>query len=88
MGGALFFIGYPQATLVYFVFAGSCLAFLRYNFHPASVFLGDTGSMYLGFVLSTLPLFMKSSDSLFVSLGVPMLAMGVPRSSAARCGPC
>ena len=78
MGGALFFIGYPQATLVYFVFAGSCLAFLRYNFHPASVFLGDTGSMYLGFVLSTLPLFMKSSDSLFVSLGVPMLAMGVP----------
>ncbi len=78
MGGALFFIGYPQATLAYFVFAGACLAFLRYNFHPASVFLGDTGSMYLGFVLSTLPLFMKSSDSLFVSLGVPMLAMGVP----------
>ena len=78
MGGALFFVGYPQATLAYFVFAGACLAFLRYNFHPASVFLGDTGSMYLGFVLSTLPLLMKSSDSLFVSLGVPMLAMGVP----------
>ncbi len=78
MGGALFFIGYPQATLVYFVFAGACLAFLRYNFHPASVFLGDTGSMFLGFTLATLPLFTKSGDSLFVSLGVPMLAMGVP----------
>ena len=78
MGGALFFIGYPQATLSYFVFAGACLAFLRYNFHPASVFLGDTGSMYIGYALSSLALTMKSSDSLFVSVGVPILAMGVP----------
>ena len=78
MGGALFFIGYPKATLVYFVFAGACLAFLRYNFHPASVFLGDTGSMYLGFVLAVLPMTLKSGDSLFVSLGVPLLAMGGP----------
>ena len=78
MGGALVFIGYPQATLVYLAFAGACLAFLRYNFNPASVFLGDTGSMYIGFLLSVLPLVMKSGDSLFVSLGVPLLAMGVP----------
>ena len=78
MGGSLVFIGYPQATLVYLAFAGACLAFLRYNFHPASVFLGDTGSMYIGFLLSVLPLVMKSGDSLFVSLGVPLLAMGVP----------
>ncbi|MBQ6915963.1 MAG: undecaprenyl/decaprenyl-phosphate alpha-N-acetylglucosaminyl 1-phosphate transferase, partial [Kiritimatiellae bacterium] len=78
MGGALAFIGYPQATLVYLAFAGACLAFLRYNFHPASVFLGDTGSMYIGFLLSVLPLVMKSGDSFFVSIGVPILAMGVP----------
>ncbi len=31
---------------------GACLAFLRYNFHPASIFLGDTGSMFLGFVIT------------------------------------
>ena len=78
MGGALAFIGYPLATLVYLAFAGACLAFLRYNFHPASVFLGDTGSMYIGFLLSVLPLVMKSGDSFFVSIGVPLLAMGVP----------
>ena len=78
MGGSLVFIGYPQATLVYLAFAGACLAFLRYNFNPASVFLGDTGSMYIGFLLSVLPLVMKSGDSLFVSVGVPLLAMGVP----------
>ena len=78
MGGALAFIGSPQSMLVYCAFAGACLAFLRYNFNPASVFLGDSGSMYIGFVLSTLPLLMKSGDSLFVSLGVPLLTMGVP----------
>lgn len=78
MGGALFFIGYPMATLPYFAFAGACLGFLRYNFNPASVFLGDTGSMFLGFFLATMPLMTKASDSLFVSLGVPLLAMGVP----------
>ena len=78
MGGALFFIGYPMATLPYFAFAGACLGFLRYNFNPASVFLGDTGSMFLGFFLATIPLLTKASDSLFVSLGVPLLAMGVP----------
>jgi UDP-N-acetylmuramyl pentapeptide phosphotransferase/UDP-N-acetylglucosamine-1-phosphate transferase len=78
MGGALFFIGYPQATLVYMVFVGACLGFLRYNFNPASVLLGDAGSMFLGFALASLPLMTKSVDSLFVGVGVPMLAMGVP----------
>ena len=79
MGGALFFIGYPQATLVYMAFVGACLGFLRYNFNPASVFLGDTGSMFLGFFLSTVPLLTRAGDSFLVGIGVPLLAMGVPK---------
>ena len=78
MAGALFFGGQPENTLVYFAFLGACLGFLRYNFNPASVFLGDTGSMFLGFSLATMPLVVGGSNSLFVSLGVPILAMGVP----------
>lgn len=78
MGGSLAFIGSPQSMLVHCAFAGGCLAFLRYNFNPASVFLGDAGSMFIGFFLSAVPLLMKSGDSLFVSIGVPLLAMGVP----------
>ena len=78
MAGALFFSGQPENTLIYFAFLGSCLGFLRYNFNPASVFLGDTGSMFLGFSLATMPLAAGGSNSLFVSLGVPILAMGVP----------
>jgi UDP-N-acetylmuramyl pentapeptide phosphotransferase/UDP-N-acetylglucosamine-1-phosphate transferase len=78
MGMSLVFIGYPNSSLMFFVFIGACLGFLRYNFNPASVFLGDTGSMFLGYTLAVLPLLMKAGDSFLVSLGVPVLCMGVP----------
>ena len=78
IAGSLFFVKRPGDTIFYFTLAGACLGFLRYNFNPASVFLGDTGSMYLGFMVSTLPLVTNCSNSLFVSIGVPLLAMGVP----------
>ena len=78
LAGALLFTGNSPATLPYLVFAGACLGFLRYNFHPASVFLGDTGSMFLGLCVATLPLMTGSRKELVASLGVPMLAMGIP----------
>ncbi|MBO7721208.1 MAG: hypothetical protein J6T01_02260 [Kiritimatiellae bacterium] len=78
MAGGVFFVREPQATLFYFAFAGGLLGFLRYNYNPASVFLGDCGSMYIGFMLSTLPLASHVPNSFLVSVGVPLLAMGVP----------
>lgn len=78
LAGALLFTGNSAATLPYLVFAGACLGFLRYNFHPASVFLGDTGSMFLGLCVATLPLMTGSRKELVASLGVPLLAMGIP----------
>jgi len=78
MGGSCFLANNPQASLFYFAFAGALLGFLRYNYNPASVFLGDSGSMYIGFVLSTLPLASHVPNSFLVSVGVPLLAMGVP----------
>jgi len=76
--GALLFTGNTAATLPYLVLAGACLGFLRYNFHPASVFLGDTGSMFLGLCIATLPLMTGSRKELLASLGMPLLAMGIP----------
>ena len=76
--GALLFTGNTASTLPYLVLAGACLGFLRYNFHPASVFLGDTGSMFLGLCVATLPLMTGSRKELVASLGMPLLAMGVP----------
>lgn len=78
MAGALFFVASPSQMMIHLAFIGSVLGFLRYNFNPASVFLGDTGAMFLGFFLSTVSLMTKASDSLLVSIGVPLLAMGVP----------
>ena len=78
MAGSLFFARNPQATLFHIAFAGALLGFLRYNYNPASVFLGDCGSMFIGFVIGTLPLATQTPNSFLVSVGVPMLAMGVP----------
>lgn len=78
MAGALFFVGQVEASLAFFAFVGACLGFLRYNFSPASVFLGDAGSMFLGFFLSVLALLANTSHSFLVGVGVPILAMGVP----------
>ena len=78
MAGALFLSRNPQTTLFYFALMGGFLAFLCYNYNPASVFLGDSGSMFIGFVISVLPLVSQVPNSFLVSVGVPLLAMGVP----------
>jgi UDP-N-acetylmuramyl pentapeptide phosphotransferase/UDP-N-acetylglucosamine-1-phosphate transferase len=66
------------AVLVMLGFIGACLGFLRYNFHPASIFLGDTGSMFLGFTLGVVSLETFTKNSFLVSLTIPMLVLGVP----------
>ena len=78
LAGALLFTGNFAETLPYLVLGGACLGFLRYNFHPASVFLGDSGSMFLGLCVATLPLMTGSRKELAVSIGMPLLAMGIP----------
>ena len=78
MAGALIFSGRASASLFHFAFAGGLLGFLRYNYNPASVFLGDSGSMFIGFTLAVLPLCSHAPNSFLVSVGVPLLAMGVP----------
>ena len=78
IAGSLLLNSSPCQPIFYFAFAGGLLGFLRYNYNPASVFLGDSGSMFIGFMLSTLPLISQESNSVLVSVGVPLLAMGVP----------
>ncbi|MCU0856926.1 MAG: hypothetical protein MUC65_00790 [Pontiellaceae bacterium] len=57
---------------------GACLAFLRYNFHPARIFLGDSGSQFLGLALAAMALSTASKSAMIPSLLVPLLAVGVP----------
>lgn len=49
--------GNPNIMGVQLIGAGACLGFLVFNFHPAKIFMGDTGSMLLGFILATTHLF-------------------------------
>ncbi len=60
------------------IFIGAVIGFLRYNYNPASVFLGDTGSLFLGLYLATFALWTSHEETLLVGLGVPLLCIGIP----------
>ncbi len=58
--------------------AGGALGFLPFNFYPAKIFMGDGGSLYLGFMLSTISVLGTVKSATFVSMIVPVLVLGVP----------
>lgn len=58
--------------------AGAALGFLRYNFNPAKIFMGDTGSMFLGFTLAGISVIGAVKCATTIALIVPILALGVP----------
>lgn len=59
------------------IMIGSCLGFLVYNFEPASIFLGDTGSMFLGFIISIIAL-LGFKTATITSLIIPLLLLFEP----------
>lgn len=61
------------------ILAASTCGFLFYNFHPAKIFMGDTGALFLGFMISVLAL-LGFKNITFVSLVVPIIMLGVPIS--------
>ena len=58
--------------------AGAVVGFLVYNFNPAKIFMGDSGSMFIGYVLAILSLKGASKGSTILSLLIPIMAMGLP----------
>ncbi len=78
LGGILLSLGQTSDALVLVALAGACFGFLRYNFNPASIFLGDCGSMFIGFMLAAVSLEANVKQSMLVVLLVPLLAVGVP----------
>ncbi|HXF68509.1 MAG TPA: MraY family glycosyltransferase [Thermoflexus sp.] len=58
---------------------GACIGFLRYNFNPASIFMGDAGSMFLGFLMAVLGIKLRFPHNVaFVTWMVPVLVLGIP----------
>ena len=61
------------------ILAASSLGFLLFNFHPAKIFMGDTGSLFLGFMISVLAM-LGFKNVAFISLVIPVIMLGVPIS--------
>lgn len=58
--------------------AGAILGFLVFNFNPASIFMGDTGSMFLGFVLAAVSIKTSTKSGTAVAMLVPVMSLGLP----------
>ena len=69
---------YVDAALVSIVMAGGTLGFLRYNFNPASIFMGDSGSMLLGFMLGAVTIQGVLKSIAAAALLIPLLALAIP----------
>lgn len=70
--------GNPMMLLFTASLAGAILGFLRFNFNPASIFMGDTGSMFLGFVLATASIQTHQKSSTTVAMLIPIVTLGLP----------
>jgi UDP-GlcNAc:undecaprenyl-phosphate/decaprenyl-phosphate GlcNAc-1-phosphate transferase len=70
--------GRPESTILAAAICGATLAFLRHNFHPAKVFMGDTGALALGFLLSTVAIEGVLKTAATIALLAPLLILAVP----------
>jgi len=79
---SLFIIGIREglvfSCIIMAYLMGATLAFLKYNFSPASVFMGDAGALFLGFVLGTTTLMVQQKGVAVITLTVPMIVLAVP----------
>lgn len=71
-------LGNVGTTLICACLVGSCAAFLKYNFHPAKTFMGDAGSLFLGFALGAASLIGTMKVSTITAIAVPVIIAGVP----------
>lgn len=65
-------------VVVSIALAGAILGFLRYNFSPATIFLGDSGSLFLGFLLAALSVEGSQKSTTAVAVAIPLVSFGLP----------
>ena len=70
--------GHVVMSVVTIVICGALAGFLRYNFNPASIFLGDSGALFIGFLLASLSLMGAQKATTAIAVITPLLAFGLP----------
>src|SRR5215210_8429637 len=71
-------LGKPGAAVLSAIVAGACFGFLRHNFYPARIFMGDSGALLLGFVLATVAVQGLLKTAATVALFFPLLVLAIP----------
>jgi UDP-GlcNAc:undecaprenyl-phosphate/decaprenyl-phosphate GlcNAc-1-phosphate transferase len=71
-------LGKPNSAIMAAIVCGACVGFLRHNFYPARIFMGDSGALLLGFVLATLSVQGLLKTAATVALFFPLLVLAVP----------
>ncbi len=76
---AIFFMGGQVSdSLLLLILAGALAGFLRHNFHPASIFLGDSGSQFIGYVLAVTAITVVQKSDTTLPIIIPLLVFGLP----------
>jgi UDP-GlcNAc:undecaprenyl-phosphate GlcNAc-1-phosphate transferase len=78
IGYAAYIHGHYTVTLCMVALAGAAGGFLPFNFFPARIFMGDSGSLFLGFMLATTSIISPAKGATVVATVVPVLVLGVP----------
>ncbi len=74
--------GQPFAAVLAFILGGTAFGFLPHNFNPARIFMGDSGSLFLGFMLGAISIEGALKGATAIALTIPVLVLGVPMFDA------
>lgn len=69
---------YIHIMIISSIIAGACLGFLPFNFNPAKIFMGDTGALFLGFMLSTVTIEGVMKSAAAIAIVAPIIVLGLP----------
>ncbi|MBS3969450.1 MAG: undecaprenyl/decaprenyl-phosphate alpha-N-acetylglucosaminyl 1-phosphate transferase [Clostridia bacterium] len=78
IGVVAFLEGHLAVAVLAIILAASVFGFLPFNFNPAKIFMGDTGSMFLGFTLSVLAVVGLTKSTTVISVFIPVVILGIP----------
>lgn len=74
----LILLASPVVAIIAAALAGACLGFIPYNFNPAKMFMGDTGSMFIGYILAVMSVMGLFKAYAIIAFAIPFLIFGLP----------